>query len=273
MIMKTNYFKKILLTSSLITASVCSYAQIIPDGIYVINNITLNEVMTVDQTAEADARMAPADIEGDDLFQQWSFVHQGNDIYNITNVGSGVLLGVRDRWCGVFGDVRAQEGSDDGFDLRVVTANTAGTFLIEIAYDNECNFNSVNDPIKAFDIQNGASGGEIQTFNKDLDNQNQQFEIRIPETAAVLSVNDLNLKKSATKIFYNSSIGLVVENNQNQAINLNIFDTSGRKVYSYLNSVNSNELILNIEELQPGVYFAQTSNELNQNEVTKIVID
>lgn len=270
--MKTNYLQKIVFSTVLITTSLCSYAQILPDGIYVINNINLEEVITVDQTPEADARMAAPDVEGDNLFQQWDFVHQGNDIYNITNVGSGALLGVRDRWCGDFGDVRAIAGADDGFDLRVVNADASGTFSIEIAYDNECNFGSVNDPIKAFDVQNGASGAEIQTFPRDPSNANQQFEITPPVPAAVLSVDELSLENTS-EVFYNASTGLVVKNNQNQNINIHIFNTSGSNVYSYSNIEADNTVTLNLDSFHAGMYFVQTTTKANQNTVTKIIVD
>ena len=272
--MKTNYFKKAIATASIFTLSLGVFGQIIPDGTYVIHNKTLNEVLSVDQTAEADIRVATPDIEGNDPFQQWSFVHTGNDIYNITNLGSSSLLGVADRWCGRFGNVRALSGADDGFDLRIVNADEPDTFLIEIAYDNACNFGSTNDPVRAFDIQNGASGAEIQTFDRDPGNSNQQFEITPPAPAAVLSVDEVSLL-DFVDVYFSNELGLTIRasDNKKQNLSLEIYDTSGSTVYSKkLGNIDGNELNLNLDSFQPGVYFAKIQNEQNQSKVTKIVV-
>ena len=272
--MKTNYLKKAIAAASIFTLSLSACGQILPDGTYIIHNKTLNEVLSVDQTPASDTRVATPDTEGDDPFQQWSFVHTGNDIYNITNVGSSNLLGVADRWCGQFGNVRALNGADDGFDLRIVNADETGTFLIEIAYDNACNFGSTNDPVRAFDIQDGNSGAEIQTFDRNPGNSNQQFEIISPTTAAVLSVNEVSLL-DFVDVFFSKELGLTIRasDNKKQNLDLEIYDTSGSTVYTKeLGSIAGNELNINIDNFQPGVYFAKIENKQSQSKVTKIIV-
>lgn len=270
--MKKKYpFRKMQLAISCFFFIGISYAQIIPDGVYLIRNNNLDQVLTLDQTNEADVRISEVDATGNNLFQQWQFTHTGNDIYNIENLGSNALLGVADRWCGQFGNVRALSGQDDGFDLRIVPANATDTFLIEIAYDNECNFDSMNDPIKAFDVQDGNRDAEIQTFDKNPDNVNQQFQIITVDPT--LSINNNFVTKNTSKVFYNATTGLQIQNNQNQNIDIYIFDTTGSKVYSYPNMEANNIMTVNLESLSPGMYFVQTATNSNKNSVTKIIVE
>lgn len=272
--MKTNYLKKAIAAASIFTLSLSACGQIIPNGTYVIYSAVQQEVLITNPNNNDEAEMGVPDLEGDDTSQHWSFVHQGNDIYNITNVSSGNLLGVADRWCGDFGNVRAQANADDGFDLRIASSDSQGLFLIEIAYDNECNFGSVNDPIKAFDVDGGNSGAQVNTFGRNPSNPNQQFNITPPATAAVLSVDEVSLL-DFIEVFFSKELGLTIRtsDSKKQNLELEIYDTSGSTVYTNsLESIAGNELNLKLEDLQTGVYFVKIENEQKQSSVTKIVI-
>lgn len=182
-----NMSKKILLFSCSFIYLTMSYGQIISDGTYQIFNSVHNEVITTDTSAPYEAFMAAQN--GTDDFQLWTFSHKGGDIYKIVNVGSNTTLGINDGWCGQFGDVRAGFSNTDlNVEFKVSLSDTADNYVFEIAFTT-CNFGSSNVPIKAFDIQDGNSGAQIQTFDVDISNPNQKFQILKPISASVQSGN------------------------------------------------------------------------------------
>ncbi len=280
--MKTNYFKKAIATASIFTLSLGVFGQIIPDGTYVIINNTseTNRVMTLDQSSPFDARVSEADVEGDDLFQQWSLAHQGDNIYRITNLGTNTLLGVNDSWCDNFGNVTSDQNNGSlGVDFEIIQGDTENTFLIQIGFLSTCNQFSDPNTRTSFDVNRDNNPGnsnfeQIQTFSTGTGNTNQQFFITPPAPAAVLSVDEVSLL-DFVDVYFSNELGLTIRasDNKKQNLSLEIYDTSGSTVYSKkLGNIDGNELNLNLDSFQPGVYFAKIQNEQNQSKVTKIVV-
>lgn len=150
-------------------------AQIIADGTYQIYSDVHQEAMVSATTGDFDVSMTTPDFS--DNNQLWNFTHQGGNIYKISNVASGSFIGIKDGWCGQFGDVQARYAvSDANVEFLVSEGNNPGTYVLQIAFTT-CNFGSVNNPVRAFDIQDGASSAQIQTFDVDSSGANQQFRI------------------------------------------------------------------------------------------------
>ena len=168
--MKLSYllFAFLLLTNHL-------KAQIIPDGVYQIYSDVHQEAMVTSLSGEFDVSMTPPNFS--DNNQLWNFSHQGGNVYKISNVATGSFIGIKDGWCGIFGDVQARYASTDAnVEFLISKGNNSGSYVIQIAFTT-CNFGSVNDPVKAFDVQDGLSGAQIQTFDVDFGGANQQFRL------------------------------------------------------------------------------------------------
>jgi hypothetical protein len=243
-------------------------AQIIADGTYKILSTVHNEVMTCETNAPHDALMAVPNQS--DNFQLWTFTHQGSNVYKITNVGNGLTLGINDGWCGVFGDAKANFGiNDQNVEFSVTSTPIEDKYVIQIAFTT-CNFGSVNDPIKAFDIQDGAIGGQIQTFDTDVNNPNQQFEIVLPETLSVSSFT--NADKYI--VFYDSDSFLNIKNNEDwdEKVTTTMYDITGKIVKTNQHTrIDSNLISLNISDLNKGLYFIQIE-ENNSKSVKKVIV-
>lgn len=241
-----------------------SFAQIIPDGDYVIFNDAISETITTDTTAPFEAFMAP--LDENDLFQVWTFVHQGEDVYIIENNGSNTTLGINDGWCGQFGDVRAGFApSDANVEFRVVAAEAEESFVLQIAF-TECNFGSVNDPIKAFDVENGAPGAQVQTFDVNATNPNQQF--RIVDINS-LSTNDFNV--NTLNIFYNQNQRNVSLESPDNVKNVKVYDLRGQIVINQnVALLSNNSLNIPFGGKANGLYFIQIEGEATT--VTKRVL-
>ncbi len=226
-------------------------AQIIEDGTYQIYNNVHGEVITTETSDDFDAFMTAPD-ETDD-FQLWSFTHQEDDIYIIENLGSSNTLGINDGWCGVFGDVKANFSSTDAnVAFKITEAETEGTYVFEIGF-TECNFGSVNDPVKAFDIQDGASGAEIQTFDVDITNPNQQFQIVVPGTLS----NNSFAKPEFTSFFNSNTKKFSV--NSNEIINqIELFNLSGKLVKT-IKDINSQNASIDLSTVSNGLYIVRYS--------------
>lgn len=238
-------------------------AQVLQDGIYRIFSEVNTETITTDVTAPFEAFMTPVDDQ--DPFQFWTFTHQGDDVYIIENNGSNTTLGINDGWCGQFGDVRAGfANTDANVEFKVSVADAPDSFVIEIAF-TECNFGSVNDPIKAFDIENGAPGGQLQTFDVDITNPNQQFRIVEPNS---LSVNDIN--NSVFDIFYNQNQRTISINGNNIINNVKVYDVKGQVVQTIISDLSSNTAQLQFKGSANGLYFIQIEND--NNLITKKVL-
>ncbi|TBN03687.1 T9SS type A sorting domain-containing protein [Hyunsoonleella flava] len=275
--MKKNYFK-VLLLLVLFIGNTSVNAQIIADGTYNIFNPTLSEVISVNRVAEGDpgnpqnviigrARMQVYDASNSD--QEWSFSHQGGDIYKISNVGDSSILGVKDGWCGDFGDVQVGFDNSSPYTLfKVIAGTNANSFVFQIAFDSDCNFGSTNVPIKAFDIDGGNSGSKINTFPTDSGNANQEFEI---VALGTLSTNNSFLS-DALSVYYDKDRGLVI-NSKNAdlgKLSISVFDLSGRAIIS--KESNGNRTTMKLETLNKGVFFARISNKENNTLVKKFIV-
>ena len=150
-------------------------AQIIPDGVYQIYSDVHQEAMVTSLSGEFDVSMTTPNFL--DNNQLWNFSHQGGNVYKISNVATGSFIGIKDGWCGIFGDVQARYASTDAnIEFLISKGNNTGSYVIQIAFTT-CNFGSVNVPVKAFDVQDGNSGAQIQTFDVDFGGANQQFRL------------------------------------------------------------------------------------------------
>lgn len=171
--------KNIIKYSSLICLLLISIeglnAQIIPDGTYQIYSDVHQEAMVTATSGDFDISMATPNFS--DNNQLWSFTHQGGNVYKISNIATGSFIGIKDGWCGRFGDVQARYlSSDANVEFLISAGNNTGSYVFQIAFTT-CNFGSVNSPVRAFDIQDGNSGAQIQTFDVDLGGANQQFRL------------------------------------------------------------------------------------------------
>ncbi|PTX62254.1 putative secreted protein (Por secretion system target) [Kordia periserrulae] len=276
--MKKNYITILLTLVIIFACCTIASAQIIADGTYKIFNTVNTEVMSVNTIPQGNpgnpdnliigrARMASQDAN-DDL-QLWTFTHQGNDIYTIQNVGDNTYLGVKDGWCGVFGDVQVGfADTSDWIFFKVSATGITNKYTLEIAFDAACNFGSTNVPVKAFDIDGGNSEAKIQTFDVDGMNQNQQFEIVTP---ASLSIDEV--AKNDVKVIYNPqerSAVLTQANAVNAATTVTIIDVSGRQVRSP-KKVHSQELQIDFNGLTNGLYFIQIENQ-NKRQIQKVLV-
>lgn len=274
--MKKNYLKILMLATTLFCLTNVN-AQIITDGTYNIYNTTLSEVMSVNTIAEGQsgnpqniiigrARMQVFDSNNN--LQEWTFTHQGNDVYKITNVGDNTTLGVKDGWCGDFGDVQVGFSNTSPYVLfKIINGVAANSYVFQIAFDSDCNFGSTNTPIKAFDIDGGNSGSKINTFPTDPGNANQEFQIL---TLGTLSTNNSFLAKNLS-IFYNKTEGLVVNSKtQLGKLQISVFDLAGRSIETK-NTSNSRTSI-KMETAATGVYFARVIDENNSAFIKKFII-
>ena len=263
---KLNMTKKMGLLMLCLSMSISSMAQVIADGTYKIFNSVHSEVMTTETSGDFNALMDVPNATDD--FQLWTFTHQGNDVYIIENEGSGNTLGIKDNWCGQFGDVWGKfSTTDSNVEFKVRAADVTDTYVIEIAFTT-CNFGSQNDPIKAFDIENGASGGQIQTFDVDTSNPNQQFEIVLPST---LNLNEFNAE--TVDMFYQKNDRHIKISNltSESTININIFDINGKLVKDIKDKNVQNNFDINVQSFENGLYFVRLQSN-NKFETRKILI-
>ncbi|RLJ67375.1 putative secreted protein (Por secretion system target) [Lacinutrix venerupis] len=262
--MKKKYFKKTIFLTLALLISCVSFSQIIADGSYKIFNSVNTEVMTTETGDDYEAFMAsPNDT---DNYQLWTFTHQGNDIYKIVNNGSGNTLGINDSWCGNFGDVKANFNSSDlNVEFKISQSAVANNYTIEIAFTT-CNFGSVNNPIKAFDIQDGSSGGQIQTYEVNPSNPNQQFQILEP---SALSINDFNHQTGVTSSYNKNNRMLTLNVANNNISNITVFNLNGKLVNTY-NFINKNKASLDFKLSANSLYFIKIN--LNDKQIVKKVL-
>ncbi|WGH76327.1 T9SS type A sorting domain-containing protein [Tenacibaculum tangerinum] len=150
-------------------------AQIIPNGTYQIYSDVHQEAMVTATTGDYDVSMTTPNFL--DNKQLWVFEHQGANVYKIKNVQTGSYIGIKDGWCGIFGDVQARYlATDANVEFLISEGTNTGSYVFQIAFTT-CNFGSVNVPVKAFDIQDGLPGAQIQTFDVNASNANQQFRL------------------------------------------------------------------------------------------------
>lgn len=256
-----------LLAAVLFAANV--QGQIIANGTYKILSSVHNEVMTCATTAPHDANMtAPV---SNNNYQLWTFTHQGNDIYKIVNQGNGLTLGINDGWCGNFGDVKANfANSAENVAFKIIPGADTGKVVIQIGFTT-CNFGSVNDPVRAFDIQDGLAGAQIQTFETFITSPNQQFSIVTPEFLSTFNPDnnqDLN-------VFYNQQSGLHISSKTKDlgALTVNIIDMTGKLMQSEnLASAKGTTAIIPVESISKGIYIVQITENGVSHKPTKIAV-
>ncbi len=205
----------------------------------------------------------------DDL-QLWTFTHQGGDIYQIENVGDNTLLGIKDGWCGVFGDVQVGfDASSPYIYLKVSPASATDTYVFEIAFDADCNFGSTNTPVKAFDIDGGNSEAKIQTYDVDTTNPNQQLQIVEP---SALSMDEASKILNSINAIYNStSRDLALKTNQSIKISsMEIYHINGRIIGTNEN-VHSEGAEFNFNAYSNGIYLIKIVSDKAQV-VKKLVV-
>ena len=267
--MKLNYLKKLLLAGTIVIAGLNTNAQIVADGVYQIYNSNLDETVEVDTTAPYDAHLTASD-ELDD-YQLWTFTHQGDDVYKIVNNGNSKALGIKDNWCNQFGDVQANFlEADTNVEFKIRHSSIGGSYTFEIAFTT-CNYGSVNDPARAFDVADGASGAQIQTYDISSSNSNQQFQLLVPSS---VSTNNLFLSNALT-IFYSKERGLVIKAKQvlkGSKLNIDMYDISGRKIKSNTITTNSSEETILLNTIDKGVYLVQFSDQFNHKLIKKIIV-
>ncbi|WP_124979264.1 T9SS type A sorting domain-containing protein [Nonlabens xiamenensis] len=256
--MKKNYFIPLLSTAFILGCSMLASAQIIADGTYQIYNTVHNEVMTTETSMDYDANMTTPDQN--DAFQLWTFTHQGNDVYKIVNSGSGNTLGINDGWCGQFGDVKANfSNSDLNVEFKVAPAAATGTYVFEIAFTN-CSFGSVNMPVKAFDIQDGNPGAQIQTFDVDITNPNQQFEIVTPGSLGIADKISDNFR-----VFYQPQPRQVYIEalTANPQFSVQLYNLNGQLVAKDSYSLQNPATALDLNQINDGIYFLRLTQGPN----------
>ncbi|SER05977.1 Por secretion system C-terminal sorting domain-containing protein [Hyunsoonleella jejuensis] len=273
--MKKNYLKTALAVVTLI-CTLNLNAQIIADGTYNIYNTSLSEVMSVNTIPQGNpgnpqdviiGRARMQDYDSNNNLQEWTFTHQGNDIYKIINVGDNSTLGVKDGWCGDFGDVQVSFNNTSPYTLfKIINGAATNTYVIQIAFDGDCNFGSVNSPIKAFDIDGGNSGSKISTFPVDTGNANQQFQILALGT---LSINYSALSDNLS-IFYNKTKGLVIHSKTNDKLEISVFDLAGRNIAR--KESTSRHTSIQFDAANTGIYFARVKDTNNNTLVKKFLV-
>lgn len=244
---------------------------IIPDGTYRVLSSVHNEVFTTSTTGEFDVFMAQSDNSNE---QAWEFTHQGSDVYTIRNIESGNYLGIKDNWCDRFGDVQARfQSSDTNIRFKIIEGENADSYVFQLAFTSNCTGESMNNPIKAIDIQDGAAGGQLQTFDTDVSNQNQQFKFEEIQTLNTVNLNDLNTHFSIFPNPVADKMSIAIKD-LNKAIKVELIDMSG-KILSVKNvNPGTNRLEVNCKNFTEGIYFVRLM--LNENKVIttrKVIIN
>ena len=247
-----------------LSVKVTSQEQIIADGNYQIFSSVHSEVMAASTEGDLDALMTTNNST--DNNQIWTLTHQANNIYKIVNVGSGRTLGIKDGWCGQFGDAQAKfENTDANVEFLISATPTENKYVIQIGFTT-CNFGSENSPVKAFDIQDGASGAQIQTFDVNPENPNQQFEFIAPGT---LSTSE-NILASQVSVKYNSNTGIIINNTGNASqAKVSIYSILGQQIKTFQNVLDKQQVV-NTTDLQAGIYIVKLS--MNNLTLTKKVL-
>jgi len=91
-------------------------------------------------------------------------------------------------------------------------------------------------------------------------------------SSIVLNVKKLNFNANI-KSFPNPNQGIFTLSNlkKTEALSINLFDMSGKKIIFQLEETNENELILNIQNVVPGIYILEISNPDSQKSFLKII--
>jgi len=244
-------------------------SQLIPNGIYKIFNTVNSEFISVEPNVPYEAFMQAEDQNS--FFQLWTITYEdGSDnIYRIVNNGSNKTLGINDNWCDRFGDVRANfSNTDSNVQFRIAEAHEANTYNFKIGFTT-CNFGSTNNPVKAFDVENGAPGGQIQTYDIDATNPNQQFQIVLQST---LRLDEINSVLNDVDLMYSeTNRSLTLQSNQSISISkIEVFDILGKLTITNENTV-SQDVKLDFNNHSNGVYLIKIVSN-NKQFVKKVVV-
>jgi hypothetical protein len=105
-----------------------------------------------------------------------------------------------------------------------------------------------NDPIKAFDIQDGNAGAQIQTFDVSTTNPNQQFRIVVPG-----SLSNNAFEVGAPNVFYNVNNRSATISAQETITSVEVIDMSGR-VINTIKSADMREMQIQFNSDFKGLY-------------------
>lgn len=273
--MKKNYFKSFILGAFFLGTSMAGLSQTIANGTYKILNTVNNEVMTINTIAPVNSndlivgRAKMAVPVATDNKQLWTFTHQGNNVYKIQNLSNSSILGIKDGWCGNFGDVQATFSTSSPYVLiRVVAAIQADTYVLQIAFDSACNFGSSNAIVKAFDVDGGNAGAKIQTFELNVTNPNQIFKIVTPASLSIDTPSIIN----TIQISYNQSQRTVtlIDDANDMLGDVTVYDLNGRVMFTKT-SMNSNNNHLDFSTLSNGIYVLNIQHNGRQS-IKKVVV-
>ncbi len=199
------------------------FSQIIADGTYQIysetHDATLESPTDVNQDDSSNGQInnlfgSTSDVNN--AYQLFEFIHQGSDIYKIKNIGTNQFIGIKDNWCGNGGEVIARYAeTDTNVEFFVSQDAISGQFIIQIAFTN-CNFGSVNDPARSFDL--GSSTGSVRTFGDT--GGNQQF--RLKSISPVVSDRTYRIFTDATNSFIESPVNVNQDDSGDATVN-NLF--------------------------------------------------
>jgi Secretion system C-terminal sorting domain len=260
--MKKNYTIIKLLLLLFLISSHNVMAQIIANGTYKIYSSVHSETMKSAAASPYDVSMTTPNPT--DNYQLWTFTHQGSDIYKITNLGSGLSLGIKDGWCGVFGDVQAGfQDTAANVEFKISNSATTNKYVIQIAFTT-CNFGSSNTPVKAFDIQDGAVGAQIQTYDVDTSNPNQQFEI-IPSGS--LSTNSFEAKIFSVSPNPTTSLWKIATSATNIK-SIKLYNSMGKEMQTI--NTNQSETTIDATPFTSGIYFAKITTD-NTTQTIRVV--
>lgn len=227
---------------------------IIPDGTYKISSSVHNEVVASTTAPDYDAFMTITS-ESDD--QLWDFIHQGDDVYTIQNKATGNYLGIKDNWCDRFGDVQARfQSNDTNIRFKIIEGTETDSYVFQLAFTSNCTGSSMNNPIKAWDIQDGASGGQLQTFDTNTSNPNQQFAL---ENVQTLSVTYFDANNMLFSVFPNPAKNkfIIDLGDYDKNLRVQVINLLGRIVSESDLKPHTKRVEFNCDDLAEGMLFVR----------------
>lgn len=235
--------------SNTVSATIAPFFQIVEDGNYMIYFVKTDEAIVA---PSLDAFLAPEDI--DDNNQYWTLKHIENNNYTFKNLSTGKFLGIKDNWCGQFGDLQADfVETDDNILFKIIEGQNANMFSFQLAFEN-CGFLSENNPVRGWDVEGGSSGGQIQTFDSDNGNDNQQFELRSRALLTSVKANELREDFVLFPSPATDKINVNIPQFVTGAVNAVITDLNGRVVVNNRLNKLSTSSEINISNLRDGMY-------------------
>lgn len=202
------------------------FSQILNDEVYQIysetHDATFESPIDVNQDDSGDGQinnLFATTSNINNAYQLFEFVHQGSDVYKIKNLGTNQFIGIKDNWCGDGGEVIARFGeSDTNTEFSITQDPTSGQFIIQIAF-TDCNFGSVNDPARSFDL--GSPTGKVRTFGDT--GSNQQF--RLKSVSPVVESGTYRIFADANNQFLESPVNVNEDDSGDATVN-NLFTST-----------------------------------------------